>query len=235
MLLVHILETEGYEVTLGSGVEEIVHLARENNVDAILLDCRSGETLAPETCVRLKQEPQTVGIMTVALVGPGAEGRFIDLLKAGIDENFVRPVAPLKLLAFLRDRVLFQSGSHRRAGDGRILTYASVELDTVRHSVRRFGISIHLGPIEFRLLQFFMENREQACSRAQLIEAGWPERRYVDAKTVNVHVGRLRKALSVAGGSDLIRTVRSSGYLLDASQLDDPHGAADRPGEETDS
>ncbi|AJD42412.1 phosphate regulon transcriptional regulatory PhoB protein [Rhizobium gallicum bv. gallicum R602sp] len=234
LLLVHILEAEGYGVTLGSGAEEIVHLARENHVDGILLDCRSGETLAPETCLRLKQDPQTVGIMTVALVGPGAEGRFIDLLKAGIDENFVRPIAPAKLLGFLRNQILFQSGSHPSAGDGRILAYAGIELNTVRHSVRRFGISVHLGPIEFRLLQFLMENREQACSRAQLIEAGWPERRYVDAKTVNVHVGRLRKALNVAGGSDVIRTVRSSGYMLDASPFADPHEAADRPGEETD-
>ncbi|TCU14747.1 response regulator transcription factor [Rhizobium sullae] len=235
LLLVHILEAEGYDVTLGSGVEEIVHLAREKQVDAVLLDCRSGETLAPEACLRLKQEPQTVGIMTVALVGPGAEGRFIDLLKAGTDENFVRPVAPSKLLEFLRDRVLCQPGSHRWSGDGRFLTYAGIELDTARHGVRRFGISIHLGPIEFRLLQFLMENREQACSRAQLIEAGWLERRYVEIKTVNVHVGRLRKALNVSGGSDVIRTIRSSGYMLDASCPGNSNPTADRHDEEADS
>ncbi|MDE4605501.1 winged-helix domain-containing protein [Sinorhizobium meliloti] len=194
---------------LGSGVEEIVHLAGENDVRAILLDCRSGEEWAPATCVKLKQQPRTFGITTVGLIGPGAESRFIDLLKAGIDENFVRPIAPSKLLGFLRDRILH--GSHPTAIDGHILAYAGIELSTNRHSVKRFGVSIHLGPIEFRLLQLLMENREQACTRAQLIEAAWRERRFVDAKTVNVHIGRLRKALSVANCADVIRTVRSSG------------------------
>ncbi|WP_201271872.1 response regulator transcription factor [Sinorhizobium meliloti] len=209
LLLVHILESEGFQVILGSGVEEIVHLAGENDVRAILLDCRSGEEWAPATCVKLKQEPRTFGITTVGLIGPGAESRFIDLLKAGIDENFVRPIAPSKLLGFLRDRILH--GSHPTAIDGHILAYAGIELSTNRHSVKRFGVSIHLGPIEFRLLQLLMENREQACSRAQLIEAAWRDRRFVDAKTVNVHIGRLRKALSVANCADVIRTVRSSG------------------------
>ncbi|OCP22464.1 transcriptional regulator [Ensifer sp. LC54] len=233
LLLVHILESEGYRVILGSGVEEIIHLAGENDIKAILLDCRSGEDWAPLTCVRLKQEPRTFGITTVGLIGPGAESRFIDLLKAGIDENFVRPIAPSKLLGFLRDRILFPLASDPMAIDGHILAYAGIELNTNRHSVRRFGNNVHLGPIEFRLLHFLMENREQACSRAQLIEAGWPERRFVDAKTVNVHIGRLRKALSVADGPDLIRTVRSSGYMLDGSSQEQSHHKPDRPGDGT--
>lgn len=119
LLLVHILESEEYRVILGSGVEEIVHLAGENDVRAILLDCRSGEEWAPATCVKLKQEPRTFGLTTVGLIGPGAESRFIDLLKAGIDENFVRPIARSKLLGFLRDRILH--GSHPTAIDGHIL------------------------------------------------------------------------------------------------------------------
>ncbi|MBB4187300.1 two-component system phosphate regulon response regulator PhoB [Sinorhizobium terangae] len=233
LLLVHILESEGYRVILGSGVEEIVHLAGENDVKAILLDCRSGEDWTPLACVKLKQQPRTFGIATVGLIGPGAEGRFIDLLKAGIDENFVRPVAPSKPLGFLRDHILCRPGSDAMAINGHILAYAGIELNTNRHSVKRFGIDIHLGPIEFRLLQFLMENRELACSRAQLIEAGWPERRFVDAKTVNVHIGRLRRALSVANGPDVIRTVRSSGYMLDGSNQEQSHHEPNRPDEET--
>ena len=233
LLLVHILESEGYQVILGSGVEEIVHFAGEYDVGAILLDCRSGEDWAPAACVKLKQEPRTFGITTVGLIGPGAESRFIDLLKAGIDENFVRPITPSKLLSFLRDRILLPQVSGPMAGDGHILVYAGIELNTNRHSVRRLGINVHLGPIEFRLLQFLMENHEQACSRAQLIEAGWPERRFVDVKTVNVHIGRLRKALSVTGGPDLIRTVRSSGYMLDGSSQERSQHNPGRPGEGT--
>lgn len=231
LLLVHILESEGYQVILGSGVEEICHFAGEYDVGAILLDCRSGEDWAPAACVKLKQEPRTFGITTVGLIGPGAESRFIDLLKAGIDESFVRPIAPSKLLGFLRARILFPHASD--PSDSHILAYAGIELNANRHSVKRFGVSIHVGPIEFRLLQFLMENREQACSRAQLIEAGWPERRFVDAKTVNVHIGRLRKALSVAGGPDVIRTVRSSGYMLDGSSQEHSHLQLDLPGEGT--
>jgi two-component system phosphate regulon response regulator PhoB len=119
------------------------------------------------------------------------------------------------------------------ASDGHILVYAGIELNTNRPSVRRLGIYVHLGPIEFRLLQFLMENHEQACSRAQLIEAGWPERRFVDFKTVNVHIGRLRKALSVTGGPDLIRTVRSSGYMLDGSGQERSQYNPARPGQGT--
>lgn len=232
LLLVHILEAEGYRVVLGSGVEEIVHLAGENDVKAIVLDCRTGEDWTPVACVKLKQEPRTFGITTVGLIGPGAESRFIDLLKAGIDENFVRPIAPSTLLGFLRNHIQFQRGSDPVANDGHILAYAGIELNTNRHSVKRFGISIHLGPIEFRLLQFLMENREHACSRAQLIEACWPERRFVDAKTVNVHIGRLRKALSVGGGPDVIRTVRSSGYMLDGSSQEQLRHQPERPNDE---
>jgi two-component system phosphate regulon response regulator PhoB len=218
LLLTHILEVEGYSVVLGRSVEEIVHLASDTNVHAILLatllDCRSGETLALEACKRLKDDPHTFGIATVALIGPGAESRYIDLLKAGIDENFVRPVAPSTLLEFLRSRRGALPGSGGQTGDGQVLQYAGLELNIDNHRVRRGNIDIHLGPIEFRLLQFLMKHREQVCSRTQLIEAGWYPGRYVDAKTVNVHIGRLRNALNVAGGPDIIRTVRSTGYVL---------------------
>nr|WP_255647901.1 response regulator transcription factor [Ensifer sp. IC4062] len=233
LLLVHILEAEGYDVMLGSGVEEIVHLAGAGDVQAILLDCRPGDDLAPLACYRLKSEPRTFGISTLALIGPGAEGRFIELLKAGIDENFVRPIAPAKLLAVLRDRIPPRPDEQRRESGGAILAYAGIELNILRHSVKRFGKAIQLGPIEFRLLQFLLDNRGQACSRAQLIEAAWPERRYVDAKTVNVHIGRLRKALHVVGRPDVIRTVRSSGYMLDESDEEIPGASKDRPNEET--
>ncbi|MCO6181043.1 response regulator transcription factor [Ciceribacter sp. RN22] len=170
-----------------------------------------------------------MGLTTVGLIGPGAECRFMELLKAGIDESFVRPIAPSKLLDFLRSHIMFRLDSDPTAMDGHVLFYAGIELNIGKHSVKRSGVRVRLGPIEFRLLQFLIENRERACSRAQLIEAGWPERRFVDTKTVNVHIGRLRKALGVADAPDVIRTVRSSGYILDGSSLDQSRLRPDWP------
>jgi two-component system phosphate regulon response regulator PhoB len=211
LLLTHILEVEGYRVSLGRRAEEIVHLSSDPKVTAILLDCRSGETLAVDACRRLKDDPDTSPVSTIALIGPGAESKYIDLLQAGVDESFVRPVTPSSLLTFLRNRLDPMSSRE----NGSILQFADLELDPARHNVRRAGANIHLGPIEFHLLQFLMKHPGEFCERSQLIEAAWPLGRYVETKTVNVHMGRLRAALCSTGRPDLIRTVRSIGYVLE--------------------
>lgn len=216
LLLTHILEVEGYSVSLGRSAEEIVHLSADPKVAAILLDCRSGETLAVDACRRLKDDPDTSPVSTIALIGPGAESKYIDLLQAGVDESFVRPVTPSSLLTFLRNRV----GPVSSRDNDSILRFADLELDPARLNVRRAGSNIHLGPIELRLLQFLMKHPGEFCERAQLIEAAWPLGRYVETKTVNVHMGRLRAALCSTGRPDLIRTVRSIGYVLeDAAKI----------------
>lgn len=214
LLLSHILEESGFGVTLASSAEEVVHFSAELSPLAILFDCRPGEVLPFEVCTRLKQEAVPLGILTVALIGPGAEHLHIDLIKAGIDETFVRPMSPSKLIGFL-GAIARRKGHAYTPSDGRTLLRAGeMTLDPRQHRVTRQDKEIHLGPIEFRLLRHLMENAGQVVSRQALISAGWDEGRFVDTRTVNAHVGRLRRALA-GRGPDRIRTVRSAGYMFD--------------------
>jgi two-component system phosphate regulon response regulator PhoB len=214
LLLSHILSEAGFAVSLASSAAEVTHLSQKANAIAILLDCRSGNDLAINACVELKRDPATSGIMRIALIGPGAEPQYLNLMTAGIDESFVRPMAPSKLISFL-DRLGGRPGSGRTHRDGRaMLVYADIDIDVDAHRASRSGRHIHLGPIEFRMLRHLIEHAGQICSRDALIEAAWQQGRYVDRKTVNVHIGRLRQALGASGG-DVIRTVRSAGYILD--------------------
>lgn len=216
LLLSHILKEAGFDVTLASSTQEILHFSAELNPLAILLDCRQGEERAFDVCNRLKTEAETLGIMTVALIGPGAEHLHLDLIKSGIDETFVRPMAPTKLIGFL-NAIAGRKGSSYSRTDGRaIVTAGAVTLDLRTHRVTRGGKDIHLGPIEFRLLRHLIENVGQVVSRQALIAAGWDEGRFVDTRTVNAHIGRLRRALD-DGGPDRIRTVRSAGYMFDSA------------------
>ncbi|MDB5614947.1 MAG: phosphate regulon transcriptional regulatory PhoB protein [Devosia sp.] len=213
LLLSHILAEAGFTVLLASGVEEIIHISHEANPIAILLDCRSGDSLAIDACLDLKRDATTFGIPTVALIGPGAEQQYLSLMKAGIDESFVRPITPRKLIGFF-ERLAGRMAS-RSDKDGRAaLVYVDIEIDLDAHRVSRNGRPIHLGPIEFRMLRHLIEHAGQVCSRDALVEAAWQQGRYVDRRTVNVHIGRLRHVLGESGG-DIIRTVRSAGYILD--------------------
>jgi two-component system phosphate regulon response regulator PhoB len=214
LLISHILAEAGFAVLLASSVEEIIYISRETNPIAILLDCRSGDSLAINACLDLKRDATTFGIPTVALIGPGAEQQYLSLMKAGIDESFVRPITPRKLIGFL-ERLAGLPISGRTDKDGRAaLIYADIDIDLEAHRVSRNGRPIHLGPIEFRMLRHLIEHAGQVCSRDALVEAAWQQGRYVDRRTVNVHIGRLRHALGESGG-DIIRTVRSAGYILD--------------------
>lgn len=214
LLLSHILSEAGFGVLLASSVEETIHLSNEANPIAILLDCHSGDRLAIETCLDLKRDATTFGILTVALIGPGAEQQYLSLMKAGVDESFVRPITPRKLIGFLERRAGLPV-SDRTHQDGRAsLIYADIDIDLDAHRVSRNGRPIHLGPIEFRMLRHLIEHAGQVCSRDALVEAAWQRGRYVDRRTVNVHIGRLRHALGESGGN-IIRTVRSAGYILD--------------------
>lgn len=219
LLLEHILEADGFDTVFGKSVEEIVHLGAECNPCAILLDSWSGSFSASFACVKLKNDPRTAAISTIALIGPGAENQYVDLLKAGIDESFVRPVAPLKLLEFLRTRARRNGRFFKKAQGDTSLFYGGIELNLESHRVKRDGVDIHLGLIEFKLLQHLMRNCGQVCGRGDLVAHAWPQNIHVEPRTVNVHIGRLRKALSLDGALDLIRTVRSAGYALDGDSV----------------
>jgi two-component system, OmpR family, phosphate regulon response regulator PhoB len=224
LLLSHILSEADFAVTLASSVEEILHFSSELNVLAILLDCRPGDSMALEACLRLKADGAAFGIITVALIGPGAEHLHIDLIKSGIDETFVRPMEPKKLISFLQN-ITGKSSSTQLVRSGEVtLPSREIVMDLRAHRVTRLGREVHLGPIEFRLLRHLIEHAGQVVSRQALIAAGWDEGRYVDTRTINVHIGRLRRALD-DGKGDIIRSVRSAGYLLEDKPANPPKRA----------
>lgn len=214
LLLSHILSEAGFAISLASSVQEIIHVSNDTNPIAILLDCRSGDHLALDACVELKHDATTFGILTVALIGPGAEQQYLSLMKAGVDESFVRPITPRKLIGFLERLAGLPIAARMHNGGRAALVHADIDIDLDAHRVSRNGRPVHLGPIEFRMLRHLMEHPGQVCSRDALVEAAWQQGRYVDRRTVNVHIGRLRHALSESGGN-IIRTVRSAGYILD--------------------
>lgn len=221
LLLSYILEVEGYETVLARGTEEICFLAIEHPVKVILLDTFPGSFSAVEACSRLKKNIRTRGIVTVALIGPGAESQYLDLLKAGVDESFVRPMVPAKLLTYLRG---LQAKPHpAKLGSG-ILSHAGIEMDLDRHKVLCAGQDVHLSLIEFKLLWCLMSRPSQVIARDELVHAAWPHQRHVEARTLNVHIGRLRDALRRADGKVSVTTSRGLGYALGETtgeELDD--------------
>lgn len=215
LLLKHILEVDGFNPALAGSIEETIRLVAEEQPAAIVLDCRSGAFSGADICTQLKQEPSTSSIPIVALVGPGAEYQYVDLLKTDVDESLPGPVAPAKLLDFLRKKlVIGQSVQNYVDGNARYLNYGDIEMNLDAFRVHRNGNKIHLGPIEFKLLRHLLQCPGQVFSRDELIGAVWPDNIYVEVRTVDVHIGRLRKSLKLEGGTDVIRTVRSEGYAL---------------------
>ncbi len=214
LLLSHILEVDGFASVLADTIEETFLLAAEKQPEAAILDCQPDSFSGAEVCERLKQDPQTQDIPVVALIGAGAETQHVDLLKAGVDESFIRPVAPAKLLGFLQTNLAEHPLSDDASEGGKFLNYGDIEMSLVHYRVSRGGQDIHLGPIEFRLLHHLLQNPGQVFSRDELISAAWPENIYVELRTVDVHIGRLRRALATVEGTDVIRTVRSAGYAL---------------------
>ncbi|MDH4440772.1 MAG: response regulator transcription factor [Rhizobium sp.] len=213
-LLGHILEVDGFDAVFGKTIEEVLHLAVECAPYAILLDSRVGSFSATNVCRALKSNPRTDDIVLIALIEPGAESQYADLLETGVDDCFVRPVAPVKLLEQLRTRAGNRGGISWKESRNVSLVYAGIEMDLEAHRVKRNGVDIYLGHTEFRLLQHLLRNPEHVCDRRDLIANAWPQNVHVETRTVNVHIGRLRKAL-LRAGSDVIRTVRSVGYALD--------------------
>lgn len=218
LLLDHVLKVEGFETCLASDLDETVEIAAERNPHTIVLDCRPESFPASETCARLKQDDRTKSIPVVALISQGAEKEHIELLKSGVDDAFTRPISPARLVEHIRAN-RGEAPSARSALNGSLLTYANVELDPEGYRVHRAGREIHLSPIEFRLLRHLLQHPGQVFTRDDLVGAAWQKNVYVGPRTVDVHVGILRRALKAESESDLIRTVRSVGYAL--AEVDD--------------
>lgn len=212
-LLRYNLEREGFEVLEAGDGEEAILLAMEKSPDLILLDWMLPLLSGVEVCRRLRRTPETKGVPVIMLTARGDEGDRIRGLNAGADDYITKPFSPSELIARIR-AVLRRT---RPASDAEMLEFEDLEMDLASHKVRRNSREIHLGPTEFRLLRYFLEHPGRVFSREQLLDRVWGPDIYVEPRTVDVHIRRLRKAINIEAESDLIRTVRSAGYALDRS------------------
>ncbi|RWI16558.1 response regulator transcription factor [Mesorhizobium sp.] len=210
----HILGEAGFGSLLAGKGEEAIRLAHERELQAVILDCQPGRAAWSATCARLKGDPRSRPLPVVALIAPGAESQHLDLLKTGVDDSFVRPFAPAKLLARLQARLHGAPGRATDFLDGEELICGELEIRPASNRVRYAGHQLRLGTIEFKLLRQLITSRGTVSSRDDLIRAAWPANTDVDARTVDVHISRLRKALKTVSSRKVIRTIRSAGYSL---------------------
>ena len=185
-------------------------LVSEDMPDVIVLDWMLPNVSGIEVCRQLKMRPETRGVPIIMLSARSEEVDKVRGLETGADDYVVKPYSVVELMA----RVRSQLRRVRPSTVGQVLTYDDIELDSETHRVTRGGSALHLGPTEFRLLTTFMEKPGRVWSREQLLDRVWGRDAYLDTRTVDVHVGRLRKALTGQGGIDPIRTVRGAGYAL---------------------
>ena len=210
-LLSYNLEKEGYKVVVASDGEEGMLQIDERLPDLVLLDWMLPKLSGIEVCRRIRGRSETRNLPIIMLTARGEESDRIRGLDTGADDYLTKPFSMTELTA--RIRAVLRRIRPGLADDR--INHGDIVIDRVAHRVRRAGLEIHLGPTEFRLLDHFMQHPGRVFSREQLLDAVWGSDVYVEARTVDVHVGRLRKALNVDGTVNPIRTVRSAGYSLD--------------------
>ena len=211
-LLMWHFDREGYDIVRTADGDEALLLAEERIPDLVILDWMIEGVSGIEVCRRLRRRPATAHVPIIMLTARGEETDRIRGLETGADDYVTKPFSPRELLA----RVGAVLRRIRPALAGELLTYGDIELDSEAHRVRRSGRPVQLGPTEFRLLRHLMENPGRVFSRERLLTAVWTHDPDIDERTVDVHVRRLRRALNEGGRPDLVRTVRSAGYSLDA-------------------
>ncbi|WP_425090313.1 phosphate regulon transcriptional regulator PhoB [Tropicimonas sp. S265A] len=204
------LEAEGFRVAQAENGDEALVLVEEETPDIIVLDWMLPAVSGIEVCRRLKTKPETRTIPIIMLSARSEEVDRVRGLETGADDYVVKPYSVIELMA----RVRAQLRRVRPSTVGQQLTYDDIMLDAESHRVFRDEQSLKLGPTEFRLLATFMEKPGRVWSREQLLDRVWGRDIYVDTRTVDVHIGRLRKALCQHGGEDPVRTVRGAGYSL---------------------
>lgn len=210
------LEKEGFEVFQTDDGEEAIVLAEEETPDLVILDWMIANLSGIEVCRRLRRQASTANLPIVMLTARAEEGDRIRGLETGADDYITKPFSPRELVARIR-AVLRRL---RPALQGGSLDYAGIVMDTAAHKVLRDGTSVVLGPTEFRLLRHFLEHPGRVFSREQLLDAVWGRDVYVEQRTVDVHIRRLRKAINADDVlPDVIRTVRSAGYALDSDAM----------------
>lgn len=211
-LLRYNLEREGYEVHATPSGEEALVIVEERHIDLMLLDWMLPHMSGIEVCRQLRRKPGTRNLPVIMLTARGEQADRVRGLDTGADDYVTKPFVPEELVA----RIHAVMRRARPALSEERLVYADIEMNLTEHKVARNGRPVVLGPTEFRLLRHFMEHPGRVFSRDQLIDSVWGHDIYIDSRTVDVHIRRLRKALNGEGEQDVIRTVRSAGYALDA-------------------
>jgi two-component system phosphate regulon response regulator PhoB len=211
-LLRYNLEREGFRVYSTGDGEEAITMVKEYRPDVIVLDWMLPSMTGVEICKQLRWNPETKAIPIIMLSARGEEADRIRGLDAGADDYIVKPFSPAELVA--RIRAIFRR--FRPALSEKVLAFADIKMDVAGHKVTRGTTEIHLSPTEFSLLRYLLEHPARVFSREQLLDAVWGHDIYVELRTVDVHIRRLRKGLDYDGRQpDLIRTVRSAGYALE--------------------
>ena len=212
-LLRYNLERAGFDVVATSNGEEALVIVEARNIDLMLLDWMLQDMSGIEVCRQIRRQPDIKNLPIIMLTARGEQTDRVRGLETGADDYVTKPFDPEELIARIQ-AVLRRT---RPALADERLTYDDIEMNLAEHKVNRGRRSVTLGPTEFRLLRHFMENPGRVFSRDQLIDSVWGQGIFIDSRTVDVHIRRLRKALNADSEQDVIRTVRSAGYALDSA------------------
>ncbi|MCB4823894.1 phosphate regulon transcriptional regulator PhoB [Roseicella aerolata] len=210
-LLRYNLEKQGFRVEEAADGEEALVRVAEAKPDLVLLDWMLPQLSGLEVCRQLRRRPATRDLPIIMVTARTEQQDTVRALDTGADDYISKPFAMDGLLARIR-ALLRRSGSLATRG---MLTFRDLTMDQDAHRVSRNGRPLHLGPTEYRLLEFLMQHPGRVFSREQLLDAVWGRDIHVEPRTVDVHIRRLRKAINGEGELDVIRTVRSAGYALD--------------------
>ena len=207
------LEAADFDVAVEMDGDGGLMAIRERDFDAVILDWMMPNMSGIEVVRQIRRMNDKRATPVIMLTARGEETDKIRGLDAGADDYVVKPFSPAELVS--RVRALLRRSTPDMGAE--TLAYEDLEMDLVSHKVNRGGRSVHLGPTEYRLLRVLMENPGRVYSREQLLDKAWGQNIYVEIRTVDVHVRRLRRAINIDGKPDLIRTVRGAGYALDVS------------------
>ncbi len=210
VLLRYNLEAEGYQVEVVSRGDEAELRLQENVPDLLVLDWMVPAVSGIELCRRLRMRPETERLPIIMLTARGEESDRVRGLSTGADDYLVKPFSTPEFIA--RVRALLRRAKPEVLST--VLKVGDIVLDRESHRVFRKKAEIKLGPTEFRLLEFMMQHPGRVFSRSQLLDNVWGETIYIDERTVDVHVGRLRKAVNTPRTPDVIRTIRGAGYAI---------------------
>ncbi|AYG62167.1 response regulator transcription factor [Rhizobium jaguaris] len=222
LLLAHILNAEGFESSLAEGTEEALAGISSDGLVAVIVDCHIDAFPISDFVAEVRAASVDKALPIAVIVGAGNQELYLEALKTGVNEIFMRPFNPERFLSYLASLLpnnISRSSVEKASRNQLVYAEITMELDARRVEIN--GTEVRLSPIEFRLLQHFLQKPTHVFSRDDLIQAAWPEGFFVEPRTVDVHVGRLRRALKNIAGRDVIRTVRAAGYALEDYQKAD--------------